>query len=281
MSIIDAITKAHAKLSVSINGLYLPVPKVIESLQRFCRPLAFHNDGYDHDISFSGSCLLFRHRGHNLLLCTRHQLANAKRTSDQIILVVDEAHGRRVGINPNEVSRGVLDPSSDPAYADLADIMIAEYSPRNPGRDLAPHFLSFDLESARDLRTVDPASVDAIFSIGYPTGDTSYDTTFDDDWQLLGVDVVSRWWKLYFKPATPTVWDAAGTVPLEPASNDDPIPDDPDGMSGAPVFFIHGIKAGQPELGFAGIIVRGNKLGRINMIEAAHIRHALALHLGA
>ncbi|MFB0872680.1 MULTISPECIES: hypothetical protein [unclassified Sphingobium] len=281
MSLTDALTKAHAKLSIPVNGLYLPVPKVVESLQRFCRPLVFHNDGYDHDISFSGSCLLFRHRGHNLLLCTRHQLTNAKRTSDQIILVVEEANGRRVGINPNEVSQGVLDPSSDPAYADLADIMIAEYSPRNLGRDLAPHFLSFDLESARDLRTVDPALVDAIFSIGYPAVDTSYDTTFDDNWQLLGVDVVSRWWKLYFKPAAPTVWDAAGTVALEPANNQDPIPDDPDGMSGAPVFFIHGIKAGQPELGFAGIIVRGNRSSRVNMIEAAQIRKALALHLGA
>src|SRR3546814_386038 len=124
MSVIDAITKAYANLSVPVNGLFLPVPTVIESLQRFCRPLAFHNDGHDHDISFSGSCLLVRHRGRNLLLCSRHQLTNANRTSDQIMIVVDDGQGRRVGINPNEVSQAALDPSSDPIYADLADIMI-------------------------------------------------------------------------------------------------------------------------------------------------------------
>ncbi|MFZ5794670.1 MAG: hypothetical protein ACOY4B_09425 [Pseudomonadota bacterium] len=262
-----------------MNGLFLPVPTVIESLQRFCRPLAFHNDGHDYDISFSGSCLLVRHRGRNLLLCSRHQLTNANRTSDQIMIIVDDGQGRRVGINPNEVSQATLDPSSDPNYADLADIMIAEYAPRHPDRDISSHFLSLDLASACDLRSVDPASVDAIFSIGYPTGDTSYDTTFDDEWRLLGIDVVSRWWKLYFKTATRTLWDGAGLVPLDPANTVDPIPDVPDGISGAPVFFIHGIKGRRPELGFAGIIVRGNKQGRVNMIEAAHIRQALALHI--
>lgn len=161
-------------------------------------------------------------------------------------MIVDDAKGGRVGNNPNEVSQASLHPSSDPIYSDLADIMFAEYATRQPGRDIAAHFLSFDLASAPDLRSVEADSVDAIFSIGYPTADTSYDTSFDEDWRLLGFDVVSRWWKLYFKPAAPTVWNAPGLVPLNPVNSEDPIPDDLDGMSGAPVFLFTASRTGSP-----------------------------------
>jgi hypothetical protein len=67
-------------------------------------------------------------------------------------------------------------------------------------------------------------------------------------------------------------------VPLEPARREDPIPKDHDGMSGAPVFFIHGMKQRRPGLGFAGIILRANKLGRANMLEAEAIRRAFRMH---
>ncbi|KZC75984.1 hypothetical protein AYR46_20140 [Sphingobium yanoikuyae] len=277
---IDPITKAHAALSVAVNGVFIPVPAVVERLQKFCRPLVFYNEGHDHDISFSGSCLLVRHRGRNLLLSTRHQLTNAERTSNEIIIVVDGNDGRRVGINPNEVSQAVLDPSCDAAYSDLADLLIAEYSTRRPERPIEAHFLSYDLTTAADLQTVDPSAIDAIFSIGYPTVDTSYEPEFDDDWCLVGVDVVSRWWKLYLKLAVATEWDAPGLIPLDPAASKNLLPTDLDGLSGAPVFFIHGIGARKPELGFAGIIVRGNKRGRVNIIAAAQIRQFLALHHG-
>lgn len=80
------------------------------------------------------------------------------------------------------------------------------------------------------------------------------------------------------KVAEPTEWDAAGVIALEPARAEEPILDDPDGISGALVFFIYGIKARRRRLGFAGIVVRGNRLGRVNMIEAAHVRQASKLH---
>ena len=275
---IDPIIRARTLLSVEVNGLQLAPPEVPGSLQRFCRPLAFWNHGDNFELSFSGTCLLFRQAGRNLLLCTRHQLTNAGRRPDEIVMVVDDPGDRRVGINPDEVSQVVLDPSSDPAYADLADIMIAEYTTARPERDLAGRFLNFDLSAAPDLRAVPPGSVDATFCIGYPTSDTSYNPRHDEDWNLTGVDIVSRWSKLYLKKAEPTAWDAKGAVALEPARPEQPILDDPDGISGAPVFFLYGIRARQPRLGFAGIVVRGNRLGRLNMIEAAHIRQALELH---
>lgn len=279
MTQIDPITRAKMRLSVEVNGIHLPVPAVPRSLQRFCRPLAFFNEGHHHDLSFSGSCLLLRHHGHNLLLCSRHQLTNARRRPDEIVLVLDGEDGRRVALSPNEVSQTVLDPSSDSGLADLVDVMLAEYSSNRPGRDLAPHFLPLDLKATPDLQSVPPASVDAIFTIAYPTSDTTYDTHFDEDWTIVGVDIISRWWELNLQHAAPTPWDKPGLIPLVPARDKDPIPQDPDGISGAPVFFIHGTKVGQPGLGFAGIIIRANKLGRANMLEAAHIRRALEQHI--
>jgi len=276
---IDPITRAKMALSIELNGIHLPVPAIPENIQRFCRPLAFYNEGYDHELSFSGSSLLVRHHGRNLLLCSRHQLTNAGRRPDEIVIVLDGESGRRVGLNPNEVIQAVMDPVSDPALADLADIMLAEYSSNQPGRDLAPHFLKLDLAATPDLRSAPSEMIDAIFTIGYPTGDTSYNSHFDEEWNVIGVDIVSRWRKLYFRQAPATAWDTPGLIPLDPAKDDDLALEDPDGISGAPVFFVYGIKAGQPALGFAGIIIRANRQGRANMLEAAQIRQALEQHI--
>ncbi len=276
---IDLITRVKMKLSIELNGILVPLSSVVGNLQRFCRPLTFHNQCSDHDLSFSGSCLLVRHHGRNLLLCSRHQLTNAKRRPDEIVIVVDGEAGRRVGLNPNEVIQAVMDPSSDPALADLADIMLAEYSVKQPGRNLAQHFLSLDMAATPDLPAVRPEMIDAIFTIGYPTGDTSYDSNFDEEWNVTGVDIVSRWRTLSFRQAPATPWDTSGLIPLETAKDDDAPLVDPDGISGAPIFFIYGIKARKPRLGFAGIIIRANKQGRVNILEAAKIRQVLELYI--
>ena len=277
---LDPITRAKLRLHVAVNGLHLTPPEVPASLMRFCRPLAFYNVGSPFELSFSGSCLLVRHLGHNLLLCTRHQLINAKRRPDEVVIVVEKIEGGCVGINPNQVSQVVLDPSMDPSFEHLADIMLAEYISNPEGRDLGPYFLPLDLEAVPDLRSVSSETVMAIFSIAYPTSDTDYDPSMDADGNLLGLHIVSRWNKLYFERAEPDGWDRKGLVPLVPAHDDDPVLPDPDGISGAPVFFIHRPPGGDAALGFAGIISHANKRGRANMIEATHIRQAVEKHLG-
>ena len=128
---IDPYTKAHLTLSIEVNGLALAAPSVAESLLRFVRPLAFYNKGQAHELSFSGTSLRVRVRNRNLLLCSRHQLTNAGRSPRDIVMILDVESGRRVAINPNEVSQAVLDPAVDPDYSDLADILLAEYAPRS------------------------------------------------------------------------------------------------------------------------------------------------------
>lgn len=275
---IDPYTQAHLELSIEVNGFALAAPSVPESLLRFVRPLAFYNEGQTHELSFSGTSLRVRVRNRNLLLCSRHQLTNAGRCPGDIVMILDVENGRRVAINPNEVSQAVLDPAADPGYGDVADLLLAEYAPRGTERDLAPHFLQMDLLSVPDLRAMPASSIDAIFTLGFPTSDTDYDTSYDEDYNVTGVDIVSRWWKLYFRQVEADIWDKSGLVPLEPARSLDPIPQHHDGMSGAPVFFIHGMKQRNPGLGFAGIILRANMLGRANMLEAEVIRQAIMMH---
>lgn len=276
---IDRITRANLKLGIEVNGIILKAPSIPESLLRFVRPLAFFNSGHAHELSFSGTSLRVRTKNRNLLLCSRHQLKNAKRNPADIVIVLDVEDQRRMAINPNEVSQAVLDPISDPDYSDMADVMLAEYATRSTGRDLAPYFLDLDLLEVPDLRSMSSSSIDAIFTLGFPTSDADYITNYDDDYNITGVDIVSKWWKLYFKEDTPTDWDKPGLTPLEPASSDDPIPDDHDGMSGAPVFFIYGLKNQKPGLGFAGIVLRANKSGRVNMLDAEAIRKVIKMHL--
>ncbi|MDR6852673.1 hypothetical protein J2Y54_002193 [Sphingomonas sp. BE123] len=278
MMSIDPYTQAHLTLSIEVNGFALAAPSVPGSLLRFVRPLAFYNEGQTHELSFSGTSLRVRVRNRNFLLCSRHQLTNAGRGPGDIVMIIDVEGGRRVAINPNEVSQAVLDPAVDPDYADVADILLAEYAPHSAERDLAPHFLQMDLLNVPDLRAVPAGSIDAIFTLGFPTSDTDYETSYDEDYSVTGVDIVSRWWKLYFRQDETNDWDKSGLVPLEPARREDPIPKDHDGMSGAPVFFIHGMKQRRPGLGFAGIILRANKLGRANMLEAEAIRRAFRMH---
>ena len=43
------------KTSVPLNGLEVPFPRAVQSLARFCRPLAFHNEGSDYELSMVGS----------------------------------------------------------------------------------------------------------------------------------------------------------------------------------------------------------------------------------
>lgn len=275
---VDPYTQAHLALSITVNGIALAAPAVPESLLRFVRPLAFYNENQSHELSFSGTSLRVRIKNRNFLLCSRHQLTNAARAPQDIVIILDIEDGRRVAINPNEVSQAILDSTVDPNYADMADILLAEYAPQSAARDLAPHFLQMDILEVPDLRAVPADSIDAIFSLGFPTSDTDYDTSYDEDYNVTGVDIVSRWWKLYFRQDESTIWDKPGLVPLAPARSGDPIPEDPDGMSGAPVFFIHGMKQGNLGLGFAGIILRGNKMGRANMLEANAIRQAISKH---
>jgi hypothetical protein len=152
------------KLSVPTNGVHVPFKQCIDNLQRFCRPVMFHNDDPVFDLSCSGSSLLFRQGGRNLMLCTHHQLVNLGRDPQDVVLILDEPDGRKIALTPNEITRAIF---PLPEQRNLEDIFLAEYHSARDGRNLEPQFLRLDLDTTADLQSVSPEKVVLVFAIGY------------------------------------------------------------------------------------------------------------------
>jgi hypothetical protein len=163
---VPSFLRAAVKLSVWMNGLLVPFNRTLVNLQRFCRPVMFHNDDPIFDLSSSGSSLLFRHTGRNLMVCTRHQLVNQGRDPADVLLIIDEPDGSKVALTPDQASRAIV---PLPELASLEDIVLAEYASERSGRNIKPQFLQLDLDSTADLRHVRPEEVLLIFAVGYPT----------------------------------------------------------------------------------------------------------------
>jgi hypothetical protein len=132
---VPSFLAAAMKLSVWMNGLLVPLNGSVTNLQRFCRPVMFHNDDPVFDLSCSGSSLLFRHARRNLMLCTRHQITNLERNPADIVLIVDDPDGRKSALTPNEISRATL---GLPELANLEDLLLVEYASARNGRNLDP-----------------------------------------------------------------------------------------------------------------------------------------------
>ena len=128
------------------------------------------------------------------------------------------------------------------------------------------------------METVAPASVKAIFSVGYPTAYGDVDVKCDDEGNVTGMDMELRRVKLYLTPDKPAGLDPENRLPMVQDPNADQETIDPDGMSGAPVFFIWLDPSSEAHLGFAGMITHA--CGRRYMIYAgAHLRRLVDCYI--
>lgn len=263
---------ARAKLSVPVNGILVQFKSCVEALQRFCRPLVFYNEGSPFELSFSGSTLLLRVKGRNFLLSTRHQIENAGRREDEVTILVADPKGQLSALSPNEANRVII---SDSQQANLADVFIAEYASARDGRDISRCFMELDLVATLDLRRVARDDVVLVFAIGCPTRFTSIDSSWDEDADLTGVSMVSRWSKVYLQQAEPGLLDPQNRLPFTLHPDFKAEIGDPDGFSGSPVFFVWQDAEKQAHLGYAGMVTHANSDGRFMIYEAAHLRQVL------
>lgn len=268
---VPTFLSAKMQLSVAMNGLLIPFNRSLVNLQRFCRPTAIHNDDPIYDLSFAGSCFLFRYCGRNLLLCSRHQLANTGRSPEEMVVILESDEGR-IALSPSEVVQ-IL--GFESTSKDVGDIVLAEYRSEQRGAQLSPHFYNLDIEGAADLRRVPKDNVQVIFTVGYPSRFTDYDTVISEAGDITGANLVSRWAKIYLQQ-TPTLGiDREGLVPFEVHEDYQIDLGDPDGFSGAPVFFVYLDETRIARLGFGGMVTYASALGRFNVIEASYIRAAV------
>ena len=257
---------ARMKLSVPINGVFVALAQVAGALRRFCTPALFHHENQNvFDLSSAGSALLFRYRGRNLALCTYHQLGkglNAVRPEQFMIM----ADGGKTGLAPNRVSRVRME---HPEHENLEDIFLAEYADDREGRDLRPFFLKLDL--GMNLGGVQPESVQAIFAIGFPTFAREPTLEIDDDGEPTKWAVQAHWVKLYLARSENQLLDTENRTPMVQDGRADQEAIDPDGMSGAPVFFVGLTTETNAFLGFSGMITHA--LGQRYMVyDASHLK---------
>lgn len=264
---------ARMKTSILMNGVFVPFSQALDNVQRFCRPLAAHNEGSHYDISLYGSAFLFRVRDKNLMICSKHQVVNSKRDPSELLIILGEG-GNAVGVTPSSVAHVSVLGSN---FNDVGDIFLAEFQSGPSGRDISGSFFQIDLEGTADLRVVERNSVTLIFAVGYPSRLVDIESTYADDYVLTDVAIFSRWAKLYLKEVPSLSSDIPGLVPLELHDSYDVDLGDPDGFSGAPVFFIYQDKEHVSHLGFAGMITFASKLGRFNMVDASYIREAVSM----
>jgi hypothetical protein len=268
---IPSFFTAAMKSTVQMNGVYVRFDRCVENLQRFCRPVIFHNEDPLYEASYAGSSFLLRYKRRHVVLCTEHQLGHGsnKRTPDELMIILEDGQGTKVGISPSAAAK-VRFPSLD--AANLEDIVLVEYLPNGGSRELGGYFYQLDADGMVDLRTLDQERVLVVFAIGYPSRFSSFETEFDADCQATGLDVRLGWSKLYLEQTDPQSRDIPLRLPLQARGDARADIGDPDGFSGAPVFAIYQDVQRQAHLGFAGMITHGSKDGRFMIYEAERIR---------
>jgi hypothetical protein len=267
---------ARAKLSAPINGVFVAFNSVASAIRRFCTPAFFHHGNESvFDMSKAGSALLFRYRGRNFALLSRHQLGHglAEVRPEQFTVTLIEPNGTKIGLSPNTVSEVKFD---EEEHTNLQDLLLLEYENTRGKRNLRGLFLDLDL--AHTLETVPSASVQAIFSIGYPTAFGDINTKCDDEGIVTTMSMELRWVKLYLMVSEAAPLDPENRRPMvqDPKADQETI--DPDGMSGAPVFFVWLNAASEAQLGFAGMITHARDR-RFMIHDGAHLRRVVDAYI--
>lgn len=248
---------AKANLSAPINGLMIPFKSIPDSVHRFCRPLNFHRLDSPYDLAYSGSSLLFRYRGRNFQLATKHQLRmrGLPDLDPALACLLFEKDGSHIGLSPDGATQVRVNSMDD---LTSEDILLLEYENQRGNQPMTPHFLQLDLHQMGGLRNVPEDQVCLIFSIGYPLHVQSYEPVFDESFNLTKLDIVARWAKLFLEPRPRTPFDLDTRLPLGVIEKHHGDIGDPQGWSGAPVFFLWLDPNRELQLGFAGMITHAS-----------------------
>lgn len=243
---------ARNKMSVKLNGLYMPFNAARASLRRFAYPLSFHNPGSDHELSMKGSCTLVRLKGKLTLVSTAHQLreeTGPDRTPNEILLTTNPtSDGKKLVISGSEATRIKYPPEADLKPAE--DILMLTFDPKFYSMDPTPLF--WNLYDIASLNAVKLENVLLFFTIGFPTAFTGYDSDFDDETGASTVTIRSKPCLIYLTPDSASDLEFHRKFRIREESQG--TVSSFDGFSGAPAFFIYRDAANNHHVGFAGMV---------------------------
>ncbi len=258
------VLEAGLKVSVELNGLFMPFARALKSLERFCRPLLVHNNDSTFEASVLGSSFLIRYRERNLMLFAKHQLGQPPRSPSDAMLAIFGGKSKPSGLGPS--GSGMI--TFDPDYKVYEDICVLEFSPTEDSGEIDPLFCKLLPSQYVPIASLKPESIVSIFAIGYPSSQTAINYE-EIDGELRNLDIACRRSVVYLERTEPSAWDIEHRLPLQLlARNDNEMPE-PDGLSGAPVFVVYQDVASQCHIGFGGFVTEASKAGRF-MVYSAH-----------
>lgn len=242
---------AEAKMSVCINGAYVPFKNAPDSMPRFVRPALFSTGDENWELQFFGSSFLAKYRGWHFGIATAHQTSTAHGAPDASkYVVLKEFGGKTLAIPPSNLHIPSVEREGDSSLNDLIffDFGAVEAQYRASHLDLTNILWSDDVSPA-----------DYSFLIGYPTSSTVI-TLNPDDYSALG-SFTARWVRQDLQATNPQALDPEHRNIFIKHEHSTRLSIDPDGLSGSPVFSI--VKAATSErfVRFEGIITnaRGDR----------------------
>ena len=267
---------ASMKTTVMLNGLMIPFNQAVHSLSRFCRPLAFHNDSPDFELSMVGSAIGLRVLGMNVLISSRHQLGKGHATRDpgEVVVVIDD-QGRSLAVTGDEAIRVRAGPAGDLKEQDL---FILRFNDAREGRDMRSFFCRLGSDQFKDARDLpDGSKVLAYAAIGFPTAHQDYGIAWDEEeMEVKPGHVRSRWVRIYLDAVEATGFDEEGLSPFQIDAEQIEAIGDPDGLSGSPILMLYQDASLQAHFAIAGVIVLASKAGRVNAYPGRVLGEALS-----
>lgn len=250
----SSILTALMKLSIQVNGVFVPFNRAIDSWRRHCQPvLHYIDDIAGLDLGCAGSSFLLNHNGQLLQLFSMHQLKNLGIVPEDVLIYRDELDVDKA-LGPKEI----ISPSVDGiSISKLNDIKIVRFESQRKLDALAARFFGNDISRMENLESIDLQSVVMIFTVGFPSNNGRIESDYDDvEFEFKNVHLFTAATKIYLQATQRIKKDLDGRIPLE-IYDDFEVPNDYDfnGFSGAPVFFIFQDDQKIAHLGFAGMIV--------------------------
>ena len=257
--------EAESKISVEINGVFVPLKQAPDQFQRFVRPAVFSTDSEIWELQYHGSATMVRFGGRDLAITTAHQTGDGLEApkSEKFVIVVEDEE-RRLTVPPLSVQNVMVGADE---YMVGEDILFYEYD-KQGNHSAADH-----LELARVLWS-DASGLKVVYSflIGFPS--ESVITELDPSDEMTISEYKLRWIRQDLEPDE--------RQPLDPENRNIFIKHhqssrrsvEPDGLSGSPVFSIVQDSANDCHLRFDGIVTHA-KGDRFAVYPSQRIREAL------
>lgn len=251
---------AEAKMSVGVNGMFVPFRSAPDSMHRFVRPALFSTGHDNWELRLFGTAFLCRYGDLSIALATNHQTGNGdEKPLPGKFVVLSDNGGRTLAIPPKTMTRPVY---HEEDFRSLRDLYVFDFEERMDGHRIE----ALNLESVLWSDTAG-VTVDYSFLIGFPTDSRIID--LDDEGQLRGV--VNRWIRQDLRSDGPKPLDVENRDMFVKDERSTRLSVEPDGLSGSPVFSIVRDAASDRHLRFDGIVTDARK-DRFAVYPSVHVR---------